>query len=295
MPHRHPRLRRGLCLALAAMLCIGTAAGLVWLIGPELVQSAGQAAAAAPLLMRELEAHWPRIAQLIPTDLPGALLERALDLAGAGVEYAGQLLAGASSAMATAGLALVFAAYLLLCRDQLGHETRCALTLLLGPGRTGALMHHLSTVHTCLRQYLVGQCSEAALMGVMCYGGMVVCGFAKPLAISALVGLSALIPVAGPLMASAGGAFLLLMNAPGQIPLFLIFLFVLQQVESTLLYPRIVGTSLGLHGAWVLAAVTLGGGLLGVPGMLLGVPLAAALRQMAREALARREAASAGS
>lgn len=290
----YPRLRRVACLALAVGLCAGLAGLLAWLIGPALIRSAAQVTAAAPLLLQELQSRLPRLARLIPPELPARLLERALELAGAGVGYAGQLLAGASSAVTTAGLSMVFAAYLLLYREQLGRDACRALTLLLGSRRKDGLLRCAATLHQCLRQYLVGQCTEAALMGVLCYGGMAVCGFACPLAIAALTGLSALIPVAGPLMAAAGGAFLLLMSAPQQIPLFLLFLFVLMQVESTLLYPRIVGTSLGLHGAWVLAAVTLGGGLMGVPGMLLGAPLAAALRQMAGEALARREAASTG-
>ena len=105
------------------------------------------------------------------------------------------------------------------------------------------------------------------------YGGM----------IGALTGFCALIPVVGAYLGGGIGAVMLLTVSPAKAALFLLFLLLLQQVEGNLIYPRVVGASVGLPGIWVLAAVTIGGGLLGVAGMLLGVPLAAVCYRLLRE------------
>jgi predicted PurR-regulated permease PerM len=101
--------------------------------------------------------------------------------------------------------------------------------------------------------------------------------------ISVLVGVLALIPIAGAYIAAAIGAIMIFSVSPMQAVIFLIFLIILQQIEGNLIYPHTVGSSLGLPGIWVLSAVTVGGGLMGVGGMLLGVPLAAAVYRLLRE------------
>lgn len=95
--------------------------------------------------------------------------------------------------------------------------------------------------------------------------------------IGAVIAFTALIPVAGAYIGGGVGAFIILMESPVKAVVFLIFLVVLQQVEGNIIYPRVVGSSLGLPAIWVLAAVTVGGGVMGIPGMLLGAPLAAAV------------------
>ena len=103
--------------------------------------------------------------------------------------------------------------------------------------------------------------------------------------IGALIAFTALIPVAGAYIGAGIGAFMILTVSPVQALIFLIFIVVLQQIEGNLIYPKVVGSSLGLPGIWVLAAVTVGGGLFGICGMLLGVPIAAALYKMLEDHL----------
>ena len=100
--------------------------------------------------------------------------------------------------------------------------------------------------------------------------------------ISALIAFTALIPFAGAYIGSIVGAFMILTVSPGKALLFLIFIIVLQQLEGNLIYPRVVGSSLGLPPLWVLAAITVGGGMFGIIGMLLGVPLTATLYRIIR-------------
>lgn len=125
---------------------------------------------------------------------------------------------------------------------------------------------------TCFHKYIVGPCLEAVILSGLCTLGMLVLRLAYALMIGTLVVVLALIPVVG----AAVGAFMILSVSPAQAVLFLVFLVILQQLEGNLIYPRVVGSSVGLPGLWVLAAVTVFGALFGVPGMFLGVPLAAA-------------------
>ena len=120
---------------------------------------------------------------------------------------------------------------------------------------------------------------------------MLIFGFPYATMIGAFIGFTALIPVAGAYIGAAVGAFMILTVSPVKALLFLLFIVVLQQLEGNLVYPRVVGSSIGLPGIWVLTAVTVGGGVLGIGGMLLGVPIAAACYQMLRTDVKKRNVA----
>ena len=135
---------------------------------------------------------------------------------------------------------------------------------------------------------MVGQCTEAVILGLLCMGGMMLFRFPYASMVGTLVGFTALIPVAGAYIGAGVGAFMIFTSSPLQALLFLIFIGILQQLEGNLIYPKVVGSSIGLPGIWVLAAVTVGGGVLGIGGMLLAVPLTATLYQMLRSDVIRR-------
>ncbi|MBR5509137.1 MAG: AI-2E family transporter, partial [Lachnospiraceae bacterium] len=124
---------------------------------------------------------------------------------------------------------------------------------------------------------------EAVILGTLCALGMTVLRLPYAAMVGALIAFTALIPVVGAFIGGGVGAFVILMESPVQALIFLIFLIVLQQLEGNLIYPRVVGSSIGLPGLWVLAVVTIGGGVFGVLGMLLGVPIAAAAYRLLRE------------
>ena len=142
----------------------------------------------------------------------------------------------------------------------------------------------------CFRRFLVGQCTEAVILGLLCMAGMLLFRFPYATMVGALIGFTALIPVAGAYIGAGVGAFMIFTVSPVKALLFLVFIVVLQQLEGNLIYPKVVGSSIGLPGIWVLAAVTVGGGILGIFGMLLAVPLAAACYQMVREDVRKRTA-----
>ena len=119
--------------------------------------------------------------------------------------------------------------------------------------------------------------------------GMLIFGFPYAGMIGALIGFTALIPVAGAYIGGIVGFIMILTVSPLKAVLFVVFLAILQQLEGNLIYPRVVGGSLGLPAVWVLAAVTIGGSLLGILGMLIGVPIAAAFYRLLKEDIRRRE------
>ena len=141
----------------------------------------------------------------------------------------------------------------------------------------------LEVVNDCFHRYIVGQCIEAVIIGSLCALGMAILRLPYATMVGALVAFTALIPVAGAYIGAAVGAFMILTVDPVKAVVFLIFLVILQQFEGNVIYPKVVGSSMGLPGIWVLAAVTVGGGMMGIAGMLLGVPLAAAAYRILRD------------
>lgn len=192
------------------------------------------------------------------------------------------------STVVTLFLAIVFAIYLLSGKEKLAAQFIRVSRTYLGEKITERALYVLKVLDESFHSFIVGQCTEALILGALCFLGMMIFGFNNALTISVMVGFTALIPIAGAYIAAAVGAFMLFVESPLSALLFLIFLVVLQQIEGNLIFPRVVGSSIGLPGVWVLAAVTVGGGVMGIPGMLIGVPLAsAAYRLLSRDARAR--------
>ena len=154
-----------------------------------------------------------------------------------------------------------------------------------------ARFHHVMTVaHRAFSGFIMGQTLDALLLGVFTTLGMVAFGMPYAMIVGVLSGTTALIPIVGGYIGAIVGAFLVFTVSPMQALWFLLFIIVLQQVFGNLVYPRLVGSSIGLPGMWVLAAVTVGGGLGGVGGMLLGVPVMATIYALAREKVQEKEA-----
>ena len=182
----------------------------------------------------------------------------------------------------TAIMAFIFSIYLLLGKEKLTRNVALVARTYLRPAWYGRLAYFWDTLNGCFHKFIVGQCTEAVILGLLCVLGMTLFRFPYASMIGALIGFTALIPVAGAYIGAGVGAFMIFTVSPLKALLFLVFIAVLQQLEGNLIYPKVVGSSIGLPGIWVLAAVTVGGGVLGIGGMLLAVPLTATLYQMLR-------------
>lgn len=182
----------------------------------------------------------------------------------------------------TAFLSIIFSIYILLGKEKLGKQADKLSKKYLKQSWYEKLRYVFATLDDCFKKYIVGQCTEAVILGVLCSIGMLILGLPYATMIGALVAFTALIPVAGAFIGGGIGAFMILMVNPVQALVFVVFLVVLQQLEGNIIYPKVVGSSMGLPAIWVLAAVTIGGGVAGILGMLLGVPVAAAAYRILR-------------
>lgn len=198
------------------------------------------------------------------------------------VEFLISLFSTAFSGVVTVLLGIIFAVYILLSKDKIGNQADRVLKHYLSDTWYDKVKYAVNVFDDCFHKYIVGQCVEAVILGVLCTVGMYILGVPNAPAIGALVALTALIPFVGAYIGAGVGAFLILMESPIKALIFLIFIVILQQFEGNVIYPKVVGTSVGLPGVWVLAAVTVGGGVMGVAGMLLGVPLTAAVYRIIR-------------
>ena len=176
------------------------------------------------------------------------------------------------SGIVTVLVALIFSIYLLLDKEKILSQVKRLISTYL-PNGDKKIFYVLHTLNDSFHRFIVGQCTEAVVLGFLCMIGMAIFRFPYAMMIGVLIGFTALIPVAGAYIGAGVGAFMILTESPLQAVFFLIFIVVLQQVEGNLIYPKVVGNSVGLPSIWVLAAVTIGGNLMGVAGMLIFIPL----------------------
>lgn len=189
---------------------------------------------------------------------------------------------GIVSLVVTGVLALVFSIYMLSGKEKLLSQCRRVLRAYVPAKIADPLTDVVHLTSDTFTRFVTGQLIEACILGGLCTVGML---FIQPdyaPLIGVTIGASAIIPVAGAYIGAMLSAVLLLMVSPLKALIFLVFLVVLQQIEGNVIYPKVVGSSIGLPGIWVLAAVTVGGGLLGLEGVLFSVPVASVLYTLLR-------------
>lgn len=187
------------------------------------------------------------------------------------------------SVTATGLISIIFAIYMLFQKENLVRQLKKAASVYLPKQWAEKGERFLALAHTTFTSFITGQILEACILGSLCIIGMLILRFPYAMMTGMIVGVSALIPIMGAYIGAFVGAIVIVTVSPAKALGFLIFLVILQQVEGNLIYPKVVGGSIGLPGIWVMAAVTVGGGIMGVPGMLLGVPLTATLYKWVRE------------
>lgn len=184
------------------------------------------------------------------------------------------------STIITIIVALIFSIYLLLGKEKLKMQIQRLMDAYFSKKMKNKVMYVSETLDKSFHSFIVGQCLEAVILGVLCTVGMWILRLPYATMIGCLVGFTALIPVVGAFIGASIGAFMIFTVSPIQALVFVVFLLILQQLEGNIIYPRVVGASVGLPGIWVLVAVTIGGGILGIGGMLLAVPIFAAVYKL---------------
>nr|WP_295278844.1 AI-2E family transporter [uncultured Blautia sp.] len=180
-------------------------------------------------------------------------------------------------------IGFVFACYVLLQKEKLGIQVMKASYAIL-PVKTVEYLRHVCTLASkVFASFITGQCIEAVILGTMFFVSMTIGNFPYAMLIGVLISFTALIPVFGGIIGCWVGFFLILMVSPLKAVTFLALFLILQQIEGNLIYPHVVGNSVGLPAIWVLVAVTLGGNLMGIVGMLIFIPLVSVLYTLFRE------------
>lgn len=290
---RFKKLKRPLCMLLTYLTLFGVSVLLVRLVVPELINC-------IQLIFAELPdaivttIYFIDSLNIVPDDIISQLM---------GTDWQSQLLkifniltSGIGSVMGvvvntvamvfsgiiTAFIAIIFSIYLILEKDTLHRQTKRMFNHYLTRKLYRKFVYVIKIMDDCFRRYIIGQSLEAVILGSLCAVGMLILRIPYATMIGALIAFTALIPVAGAYIGAAVGAFMIITVNPIQAIVFLIYLVILQQFEGNVIYPKVVGSSIGLPAIWVLAAVTIGGGIMGIMGMLLGVPLAATVYRILR-------------
>ena len=189
-------------------------------------------------------------------------------------------------------MSIIFAIYLLFSKEKLARQFDTIMVHYMKSSIRDRILYIVRILDISFHRYIVGQCTEALILGVLCTIGMIILGLPYATMIGALIAFTALIPIAGAYIGAALGAFLILTQNPIDALIFLIFIVILQQFEGNVIYPKVVGASIGLPSVWVLTAVVIWSGILGIPGLLIGVPLTAAIYRIIKHDVKKRKAAA---
>lgn len=228
-------------------------------------------------MVDQIELNWDKI-----TDMGIRFLRRgAASMVGSTMSVVKEIV----SAMATFFIAFAFSCYVLLQKERLKIQGKKILYAFLPKGKAEAALEVLSLTYYTFSGFLTGQCLEAVILGGMFVVAMTVFRFPYALLIGIIIAFTALVPVFGAFIGCAVGVFLIFIVNPTKAILFVVLFLILQQIEGNFIYPHVVGNSVGLPSIWVLAAVSVGGTLMGVVGMLIFIPVASVTYALFREVI----------
>lgn len=180
-------------------------------------------------------------------------------------------------------MGLIFALYILGGKENIAGQIKLVEKKFLSEELILKIDHILQVIDECFHNFIVGQCVEAVIIGTLCTIGMLIFRFPYALMTGVVVGATAIIPVLGAYIGMGVGFIMIFTESPIKALLFVVYLMILQQLENQFIYPKVVGTSIGLPGIWIFASVVIGSGLFGVTGILVFIPLVAAGYQLLRE------------
>lgn len=194
-----------------------------------------------------------------------------------------QIVSRIVSTIVNVAIAFIFAIYILARKEVLADEFSRILRAYIKPVQREHFLRVVSMLNKNFYSFIAGQCMDALVLGALFVITLTILRMPYALMIGILIAITALIPVVGAFIGAVVGAFLILMVSPIKALIFLIVFIVLQQLEGNLIYPKIVGNSVGLPAMWVLAAITVGGSLMGVVGMLIFIPITSTIYALIRD------------
>lgn len=297
LPESINRFRKGLCVILSLLVILIVAAFIFQIVVPQLLDSLLAFIDKFPAYVESLQKE---IVNLIDKFEINGAVEQQLN------NYSDQIQEGIMSVLTnlvpalvdvtkgiTSGvtnlfLTLVITVYFIISKDKLVKQTKRMMYAFTPDKANDYLTHVAAIANRTFASFISGQLIEAVIIGVLCYIGCLILRFPYAPILSVIIGCTNVIPIFGAIMGVGISALLVAFVNPIQGLFFIVFGICLQQFESNLIYPRVVGNSVGLSGLWVLFAITIGGGLFGFMGMLLGLPAFAVCYTLLREEMNRR-------
>lgn len=287
------KMRRPACFVLSLIIIAAIFVLVIALVVPQLVNALVMLARESIVLLANLRTwaaeHSDQLSQLAAY-LPDPSQTNEDELKGKVTQFLSQGALGLVGAVSRAtgfvvdfSFGLIFAIYVLMGKETLARQATLVGTRYASETFVNKAHHALSIARKKFEQFIVGQCLEAGILGVLCTIGMLALQLPYAPTVGALIAATSLIPIVGAYIGGALAAFLIFSVSPMQAVVFLVFLVLLQQFEGNVIYPRTVGNAIALPGLWVTAAVTIGAGMAGIPGMLVGVPLAATVYDLVKE------------
>jgi predicted PurR-regulated permease PerM len=289
--------RRGMAILLSILTIFLILFLLLRVIIPQVIESAGLLITGFPVVYDKLLVWIDQYADIFPglqqqveqLDMDAqTLIKRGFELLGNWAFGTVSLLSSAVAKIVNFFLGIIFGIYILFGKERIMNSFARLFSAFIRPGRLEKLYDGLKTADQVFSDYIVGQFKEAVILGVLCTVGLLIFGFPYAVTIGSVVGLTALIPLVGAYIGAAVGFLLIVMVDPLQALAFIVFIVILQQFEGNLIYPRVVGDSIGMPGIWVLASIIIGGGLMGITGVLLGVPVAATIYKLLAKSVNKR-------
>lgn len=286
------KVRRPLAFVLTLLAVVAVVSVVVILVVPQLVETFKTLGSKVPAFMDKAEEYIEGIFKDYP-QIQSTISELSLDWSGIMTSVSGWVQDGLSSTIDVAASAVngivsafigfVFAIYILLQKEKLGNQARMVLYALVPEKAADRVLEIAAQTSKTFSNFLSGQCLEAVILGCMFAVVMLILRMNYVALISVLIAFTALIPLVGAFIGCFIGAFLIFMDNPVQALVFVIVFLVIQQIEGNLIYPKVVGESVGLPAMWVLFVVTIGGKIMGVMGMLIMIPASSVVYALFRE------------
>lgn len=299
------RCKNGICLALTLLTLVAIITFVVAMVLPQLVNCVKLLIDKVPGAIKIVTDYVSQF-EFIPDDIfemissvdwkskIGEIISTVTTGLGSAANVVISTVSSVVSGVTSAVLAFIFAIYLLLSKEKLMGQVDRVAKHYIKSSIYDRIKYVLSVADYYFKKFIVGQCTEALILGGLCTVGMLVLRLPYAMMMGAVTAFTALIPVVGALIGGAIGAVLIFVESPVKALIFIIFIVVLQQLEGDLIYPKVVGTSIGLPGVWVFTAVTLGAGVFGILGMLISVPIAATVYSLLRNEVSGKGISSVG-
>ena len=281
------KLKRPLSLIITIIVLVGLIIGLMTFVIPQLAESCSTLVKNVPEYVDSLEKFMNKninSKELLSSDVIEEVYNKILSMgqniikiigqvAGTIVSHALDITVGVTSTIINIVMAFIVSIYILLSKEKLFNQIKKILYAYMKKENVIKFLKVSKIANIKFTNFVRSQVIEACILGVLCFIGMTICSMPYALLISTIIGVTALVPIFGAFVGAILSAFIVLMVSPIKVILFAVIFVVIQQIEGNLIYPFVVGNSIGLSALWVLFAITVGGNAFGVVGMLIGVPL----------------------